>query len=361
MSIHYRKLFFLLSLSATLFIQSCDDNDPDPAKPGKDGYFVVNEGGFPNENASISYYDRATNQLTNDLFASVNGRPLGVQAQSMTIFEDKGYIMVQGSGKIEIIDADEYTSQGTITSDIENPRYFVGISSTKGYVSDWGADGITGTVKVIDLNTNAVVKTIPTGQGANRMLKVGDLVYVTNSGGYGYDNTVKVIDTSSDAVTNTIIVGDNPNSIQQDAAGNVWVSSSGMTVYNDDWTVDEENSTKGSISKIGSNNTEVLRMELPEIGYGGAGSLSISPDGETLYYISNGSIYALSTTATALPSSPLVSKAYYGLSVDPFTGNLIGTLAPNFSSAGTVEVMDDQGSVTGTYTAGIGPNGAYFK
>ena len=183
MNLNYRKFLMLLSLFTIFIIQSCSDDDPDPIKPGAEGFFIVNEGGFGNTNTSISFYNQETDQITNDLFAAVNGRPLGDQAQSMAVHEGKGYIMVQGTGKIEVIDADEYNSIATITEDIESPRYFQGVSTTKAYVSDWGADGMTGTVKVIDLAANKVTKTIATGQGANKMLKVGNFVYVTNSGG----------------------------------------------------------------------------------------------------------------------------------------------------------------------------------
>jgi YVTN family beta-propeller protein len=360
MNFNYRKLLMLLSVFAILFVQSCSD-DPEPVKPGTDGYFIMNEGGYGNGNTSISFYDRATDQMINDVFAVKNGRPLGDQAQSMTVFEGKGYIIVQGSGKIEVIDADDYSSLATITDNIESPRYFVAISSSKAYVSDWGADGVTGTVKVIDLNNNTVTKTIATGKGANRMLKVGNSVYVTNAGGFDKDNTIKVIDTGTDAVTTTITVGDNPSSIQQDNSGNFWVTSSGAVAYNDDWSIDEASSTKGSISKISSDNTETLRLELDEVIYGGPGNLSISPDGNTLYYLYNGALYSMSSSATALPSSPLASKGYYGLSVDPFNGNIIVTLAPNFSSAGSIEILDASGNLLDTHTVGIGPNGVAFK
>jgi YVTN family beta-propeller protein len=360
MNIKYRKILFVFSLFAVLFTQSCSD-DPEPIKPGTDGFFIVNEGGFGNGNASVSFYDRTTDQVTNDVFAAKNGRPLGDQAQSMTVFEGKGYILVQGSGKIEVIDADNYSSIATITEGIESPRYFVGISPAKAYVSDWGADGLTGTVKVIDLTSNAVTKTIPTGRGANRMLRLGNLLYVTNVGGYDNDNTVKVINTGSDAITATITVGDNPNSIQSDNSGNIWVAASGAMAYNEDWSIDEANSTKGTISKISPNNTEVFRLSVGEVIYGGPGNLSAAPDGETLYYTYKGAVYSMSSTATTLPTAPFISKNYYGFSVDPFNGNLIGTVAPNFSAAGSIEVLNASGTMLDTYTVGIAPNGVAFK
>lgn len=359
MNTHYRKLLVIISLFATVLIQSCSD-DPNVAKPGEEGFFILNEGGFPNENASLSFYDRETNKVTNNVFASANGRPLGIQAQSLTVFEGKAYIIVQGSSKIEVIDADDYTSIATITDEIENPRYFLGISSTKGYVSDWGADGVTGTVKVIDLSTNEVTKSIPTGQGANRMLKVNNLVYVTNNGGYGFDNTVVIINSNTDEVGETITVGDNPNGILSDADGNLWVTSSGAIAYNEDWTVNEANSTKGAVSKITSN-AEVLRLDMASVSYGGAGGLSISPDGKTIYYQFEGNIYSMSTSSTTLPTTAFATNFYYGFSVDPFTGNVIGTVAPNFSSAGSIEVLGSDGNLLETFTVGIGPNGCYFK
>ena len=361
MNFSYRKLFTLLSLFTMLFVQSCKDEEPAPVKPGADGFFIVNEGGFPNENTSISFYDRETDAVTNDVFYAVNETPLGIQAQSMEVFEGKGYIMVQGSAKIEVINTDDYTSVATITEGIESPRYFTAISSTKAYVSDWGADGVTGTVKVLDLTTHSVTKTISLGQGANHMLRKGNFVYVTNSGGWGYDNTVKVINTDTDEVTATITVGDNPNSIQQDAAGNIWVATSGAVAYNEDWSIDEESSTVGSISKISADNTEIFRLDVTGVSYGGPSNLSVSPDGKTLYYTFKDAVYSLSTSATALPTSPIVEKSYYGFAVNPFNGNLLGGVAPNFSSSGSVEVLDEDGNLLDTYTVGIAPNGFAFK
>jgi YVTN family beta-propeller protein len=361
MILNYRKFLLLLALFSTLLIQSCDDDEPDPILPGEKGFFVVNEGGFPNENTSISFYDRERDEMTNDVFFAVNERPLGIQAQSLSVFEGKAYIMVQGSKKIEVINADDYTSVTTIEEGIESPRYFLAVSATKAYVTDWGTNGTTGTVKVLDLNTHEITKTIATGQGANKMLPIGNSVYVTNAGGNGKDNTIKIIDVNTDAVTSTIIVGDNPNSILQDAAGNIWVSSSGAIAYNEDWSVDEENSTKGSISKISANNTEELRLPMPEVVYGGAGNLSISPDGKTLYYTFNGAVYSMSTSASSLPSIPLIAKSYYGFAVDPFTGSLMGMVAPNFSSGGTLEIRDASGVLLDTHTVGIGPSGVAFK
>jgi YVTN family beta-propeller protein len=355
-----KKSMALLAIVAIVFIQSCND-DPKPViQPGELGFFVVNEGGFGNGNSSVSFYDRETDIMSNDIFIARNGRALGNQAQSMTVFEGKGYIIVQGDSKIVVINADDFSSVATINEDVPSPRYFLGISTTKAYVSDWGVDGITGTIKVIDLSNYDVIKTISTGQGSNKMVKRGNFVYVVNQGGYGKDNSIEVIDTKTDAVVGEIITGDNPNSLQIDKEGNIWVATSGAKVYKSDWSIDETASTLGSITKIGTDDKVVMSLQIDKVT-SSPGNLEISPDKKTLYYTYSGAIYAINITDTTLPVAPLVNKNYYGLSVDPFNGNIIGCLAPNFSAAGSIDVYDASGNFGKSYTVGIGPNGCAFK
>jgi DNA-binding beta-propeller fold protein YncE len=340
------KVFLILLLIA---FHACS-SDPDPVIPqGSAGYFVVNEGGFGNSNTSISFFDRANNKMTNDIFASVNGRALGDQAQSMTVFEGKGYIAVQNSAKVEVINADDFKSVKTITEGIESPRYFLGISSSKGYISDWGGDGVTGTVKVIDLNSFAVTKTIPTGKGANRMLLKDGKVYVSNNGGYDVDVTVSIIDTSTDAVTGTITLNDNPNSLAFDKDGNLWVSGIGNYFDTNPW-----------IAKVGTDNKVIFTKELPEITYASA-TIAMNKAGDKFFYNYGGSVYAMSTTATELPTTNLIEKDFYGLAVDPITDEIIGTEAINFSSAGKIYIYSSDGTLNTSYEAGIAPSGVAFK
>jgi YVTN family beta-propeller protein len=364
-----RRCIFFAVIAFTLLMQSCG-SDPAPAvKPGESGFFIVNEGAFGNGNASLSFYDRKADQVVNNIFTSRNGRPLGDQAESMTVFNGKGYIVVQNSKKVEVINADDYASVATIVSttavpgndDLQSPRFFVGISSTKGYVSDWGLDGVTGTVKVVDLNTYKVTKTIATGSGANQMLKLNNLVYVANGGGYGDDNSIKIIDSNTDAITNTITVGDNPNSLQRDKDGNIWVACGGKLVYNADFTINTTSSTKGTLIKLSASNTEVLRLPVDHVTYSTVANLGISPDGATLYYTFDGSIYSMPVTATSLPTTPFKSGFFYGLAIDPFNGNVIACTAPNFSSAGRIDIYDASGNAVKNFQVGIGPNGCAFK
>lgn len=357
----FKRVLFGLLVAASSFLGACSDDDSVVPLAGQEGFFVVNEGAFLNGDASLSYFDKSTNKMINDIFLDNAGKPLGDQAQSMSVYNGRGYIVVQNSVKIEVINADDFSHLGTVTAEngVESPRYFLGIDANKAYVSDWGEDKLTGAVKVLDLTSLEVTKTIPTGKGANRMLLTGNKVYVANNGGYGYDNTVAVIDANSDELITKITVGDNPSSIQIDKNGSIWIAGSGKTVYNADYSVDEANSTPAFLAKI-VNDEVVMKLEAAGI-YEGLGNLVMNSAGDQLYFNHKGAVYKMSVEATELPTAPFIDKSFYGLSVDPSTDNLIGTEVPNFSSAGTVYRYSDTGELIDKYTAGIAPNGCAFK
>ncbi len=351
------KLAFLLS-AALLF--ACDEDDPTPqSSVGKEGFFIVNEGAWGHGNASLSYYDRESGEVTNDIFYTANNeRDLGDQAQSMTIHDDKGYIVVQNSGTIEVIDIDKFTIVATIDTDITSPRYFVGLDETKGYVSDW-EDGFSSSVKVIDLTTYEVTSTISTGSGTNEMMIVDNKLYAVNAGGWGSDKSLSVINTSTDKVEKTIELGDNPNSLEVDAQGNVWVLTSGYTAYDQNWDIDLANSTKGSLIRLNSAGEITLNLTFPE--FSSPSHLRVNYPKSTLYFNYNGGIYAMETSATELPATPLIEGYFYGLAVDPINGNIIGCEAPDFTTSGSIKIYNTAGSLQESLTVGIAPNGCTFK
>ena len=353
-----------LSLALFIFLSACKEEEPIKPIVNSEGYFIVNEGAFRGGNASLSFYDRNTKSVSNKLFFNVNGIPLGDQAQSMTAHDEKGFIVVQNSSKIEVINLNNFTLIKTITQDIVSPRYFVGSSPNKGYVSDWGKDGgISGTVKVIDLVTYRVTKTIATGQGTNRLLLHGTNLYVVNSGGTGRDSTLQIIDTNTDMITNTITLADNPNSLQLDKEENIWIATSGHTEYDPvTFNILEDKSTPGTIIKINKEGDLLLKLTYTEVGFSKSPkNLSINPAGDRLYYLYDGAIYSISISASVLSSSPFIDKDYYGLGVDPIDGTIIGCESPNFRSSGNIDIYDATGMLMETHAVGIGPNGCYFK
>jgi len=354
--------FWALFLSIQTISISCNDDDnPAPPLAGQAGYFIVNEGGFGNANTSLSYYDRQKDSVLNNVFSNTNNRPMGDQTQSMTVFDDRGFIVVQNSSKIEVIDRETFESLATIGIDegIVSPRYFLGINPTKGYVTDWGADGVSGTVKVVDLNSYQVTATIPVGAGPNSLINYNNLVYVANGGGLGSDNTVVVIDPQTDAIVQSITVGDNPSSLAVDANGNIWVAGGGKLVYDPiDFSVVEAKSTPGFIARL-ENDEVALTIPAGQISVGPA-NVNIDPTGQILYFRYKGGIYAMSTDNTSLPTTPLIDQSFYGLGVDPVSGEILTGQAPNFSSEGSFFRYSTTGNIIQSYSVGIAPNGFAF-
>ena len=360
-----KNRFFILGLIAlSAFISSCSDDDdmPSSVPVGTEGFYIVNEGAFGNGNTSISFYDRSDDAVTNDLFMKANGVTLGDQAQSIAVHNERAYIVVQNSSKIEVVKTDDFSSVATISNGVESPRYFIGVSDTKGYVSDWGADGVSGSVRVIDLTTNTVSATIQTNsQGANRMLLVGNEVFLANSGGLGRDSTITVINTTTDNVSREINLADNPDGMVQDANGDIWVTYRGYKFYDpaNNFAIDEDKSTPAYIIKISAEGEVLQRLAHSDVT-GLSTSININSAGDKIYYLFSRNIYEMSITDTSLPSSAFTSDRYYGLSVDPITDHIIGCEAPDFSSSGNIDIYNSTGTLEDTFSVGIGPNGCTY-
>ena len=356
------KQLLVASFAMVVAISACKKDDPQaeaPATPTPSAYesgvFVTNEGPFSNGTGTISYFNKTNSTTSNDIFQSKNGYPLGSIVQSMSIYNSKGYIVVNNAGKVEIVDAGTFASAGVI-SNLNNPRYFLGVNSTTGYVSEWGADGMTGAIKVVNLSTNTVTSTIATGKGAENMLKVGNKVYVACGGGFGNDSVVTVIDALTNAVTGTIDVGANPKSLQLDANGKIWVLCAGQ------WDVNYSMLEKtGSLVRINST-TDSVELSLPLASmYSQPFNLVINAAKTSLYYTFDSKVYTQSVTASTLNTTAVISRFFYGLGIDPATDYIYGADAGNFSSNGNVLRYNVSGAVIDSFAVGIGPGGFCFK
>jgi YVTN family beta-propeller protein len=345
-----KPLIFLIVLISVF--SACKKDNNNPSGKYSNGVLVTNEGVFGNGTGTVSFINRDNKTIENDIFEAVNNRPLGNVVQSLTVIGDKAYIVVNNANKIEIVNADDFEEEGAING-LDFPRFILSVGNYKAYVSQWGT--ATGEIKVIDLSTNAVTKTIATGTGAEAMLLSGSNVYVTNGGGFSYDSTVAVININSETVTTTISVGTNPNSILKDANGDIWVLCAGK--WKPDFSALE---IKGSLVKI-SNNVVTATYNFNS-DFSQPADLIINKTGNKLYYSYNGKVYTQDISAGSLQLTEFISRSFYSLGLDPVTEYLYGGDAGNFQSNGKVlRYNSSTGAVIDSFEAGIAPNGFYFR
>ncbi|MGK7391410.1 MAG: DUF5074 domain-containing protein [Candidatus Cyclobacteriaceae bacterium M2_1C_046] len=343
------NLFLLLSLSVGII--SCGDDEPVIINEFERGVFVVNEGNFGEGDGSISYFNPSTEEVKFNVFSQNNDeQPLGDVVQSMTIDGITGYIVVNNSNKIEVVNAKTMEGIGTIEN-VSLPRYMV-LHNDRGFVTEWVSFSDPGRVAVINPGDNSVTKTIQVGFGAEYLLIKDNKLYVSNS----FENTVSVIDLTSEAVIETIIVSSAPKFIKEDVNGKLWVICSGG--YNADWSPAND----GALVKIDPT-TDIVEETL-EFGANVNGKMALNPSQDRIYYSLGNAIYGFDIASASLPTTPLITNddiiGVYGLGVDPSNGNIYIADNAGFQSNGFVFRFQPDGTFIDSFEAGRGPNGFAF-
>jgi YVTN family beta-propeller protein len=343
---------FSFAIAAMLIFASCTKDDNNSVKGAfSNGFFIVNEGPFQTGTGTITFYNPDSNLVKQDIFENINGRPLGNIAQSMTIYNGKGYIVVNNAGTVEVVDAASFKSEGTITN-LKNPSQFLVIDANKAYVSDW-----IGHIAVVDLMTNTVSKTIPAGTGPDMMVKSGSYVFVANSGGLGIDSTVSVIDFLTDKVVKIIKVGESPSGIVADGNGRIWVLSKGIGFTG--WP--QPGDTPGSLVRIDPSSLAV------DFTYNFTSTdvhpekLVINKHKTMLYFLFNSGIYSFNITLSNPFPKEIFSRSFYSLGYENKTDYLYASDAKDYSSNGIVlRLSATDGSVVDSIPAGIIPRAFAF-
>jgi YVTN family beta-propeller protein len=351
----YLLLFYLLIFASCGKEDAAPEGGSEPEGYAR-GVFVSCEGSFNANNGSVSWYNADSNKIINNLFEKVNGRPAGDVIQSFALAGDYGVIVANNSQKIEVAELETFESVATI-SGFSYPRHFAYKGEGTGYLSD---GSMQGQVYKIDLKEGNVTDTIEVGMGPEQMIISGNYLFVANSGGWGYDNSVSVIDTRSGKVTQTLTVGDIPVAMVADHDNNVWVLCRGKVVYDESWTeIIEETDSK--LVRINSQamtvDTEIVTGQKGD--YFNPSWLSISPDGETLYFGEAEGLYAMSIDAPSQPSEPFIDKMFSAAGIHAETGRLFAVEVKGYSSPGLLHIYDGSNHITSMET-GIAPGGLVF-
>jgi len=349
------KLLWLFIL--TLTITSCGDDLPIDQQEVGDfsyGYFVTNEGPFSGGSGTLTFIGDDDTVIQN-AYKNVNNEDLGNIVQSMTVHNDKVYIVVNNSHKVVVANRHTLEKIAIIDGDnINNPRSMV-VVGNKGYVSNWGNSSVATDdfIAVIDLTDNTISSTIPVGEGPEDMLVVGSKIYVNLQGGYSRNNKVEVIDTTSNTVSSTITVGDVPNSLIKDSNGTVWVLCGGNPAP---WQGATFTETNGKLIKIVNDvvdtTFEFATTEHPN---------QLNINSTNLLYTLDGKVYTLDDTSTILNATAIDALDGYYYAMKAHNGMLYTTNAGDYASEGTLKIFDlSNNNVVNTFSTGIIPGSIVF-
>ncbi len=343
-----------LSLSATSCSKDDNEEEPNPIKDyitnsGDGTLFIINEGSFQTSTASLSLYNPITNQTLNEAFTYVNGMKLGDGAQSMTIADGKGWIVVNNSNVVFAVDTHTLKEKGRITG-LTSPRYFHQVNDKKAYVTqmydnriaivDPSSYTITGYIDVPNMEAS-------TGS-TEQMVAYGDYVYCNC---WSYQKSIIKIDTRTDKVVETLEVGIQPKAIALDCNKKLWVLVDGGS-----WSGNPIGYEAPTLVKIDAESFKIEQTLTFNLG-DSCSELCLNGKKDKLYWI-NGDIWEMSVTSHTLPEKSLIKSNgtyYYGLTVAPDSGDVYVADAIDYQQNGEIYRYSSAGTPLGHFSVGIIP------
>lgn len=348
------KKTFLLSAVLLLFtFISCKDNsnpvDP-PSGNTQRSVVVINEGLFSQNNSSITNYNIKDKSAENDVYSAANSNTkLGDTANDLIIVGDKGYISVDQSYKIEVVNINTFKSIGMI--DLTNygePRHLCLIDSTAGYITTYND-----IVVHFDPKTLQIIGTVDVGSKPEGIVDLGNNLFVANSG-WGVGNTVSVIDISTFKVTKEITVKVNPQTVVEDGF-NVYVISTGS--YNGDGY--------GMISEISPSSLSVTdTLSIPK----NPGKAAVASNNQLLVINGNGLVQVQTGNLKIIKETLIAGSAVnslfaviYSVTYDAKDDLIYLGNPKDFAQNGDVAIFDFSGNEKGRFDTGINPGTIVIK
>ena len=318
------------------------------------GLFICNEGNFQYGNATLSYYDPATCTVENEVFYRANAMKLGDVAQSMTIYNNRGWIVVNNSHVVFAIDLDTFREVGRITG-LTSPRYIHFLSDEKAYITQiWDNRIFIVNPKRYEIIGHIEVPGMTMEQGSTEQMVVkGKYLYVNC---WSYQNRILKIDTETDTIVAELEVGIQPTSLALDCNGKLW------TVTDGGYDGSPYGYDAPALYRIDPD-TMTIEATFPFRKGDAPSEVQLNGTGDTIYWI-NDDIWAMDVTATSLPVRPLLDSRgtiYYGLTIDPTSGDVYVADAIDYTQQGKIYRYTAHGELVDEFYVGIIPGSFCWK
>lgn len=209
-----------------LLLAACDGKEPaapDTAPDTAADAYILNEGSWGGNNASLSLLRTADGHIQNGYFAARNGCGLGDVAQDIILYGSKIYVAVTESKTLWVLNPATGLAIRRLSL-AAKPRSFAAAGGSL-YLSCYDK-----TVLRIDTATLTVTATCHlSGLQPEQMAAAGSRLYVANSwqqtanGDFLYDSTLSVVDLATFREIGKITVGHDPTRLKALGDGRIAV------------------------------------------------------------------------------------------------------------------------------------------
>lgn len=340
------RSFFQLFWAILILLPACKPpkpaDNPLPTQP-KSTILIANEGNFGWGNAAISSYDSISQTVIKDVFQPANNRPLGDVLQSLTKIGSYLWAVVNNSGKIEIIDSQNFKSINTIQS-LKSPRFLLPVNS-KAYLTDFKENAIS----IIDVNQQKIVQKIPFPGWSEQMLLYRNIIWITAP----QKKYLYLLDTLTNAIQDSILLSTGGNSLVMDSQNQIWVLCEG----------DIQGTENPVLYVINPDNKQIVKKFIFEKSTTSHPKCLATTTDKNYLYFFNKHLFRLFLSDSALPAQPIVTNnggEWYGLNVHPISGNLFISNAIDYVQPGKIEIYTPNGEFVNSFKVGVLPNGIIF-
>jgi hypothetical protein len=346
---------FLTTL-AVPFFTSCDPKELIVTSPTiSTGVFVLNEGKWKANNASLTYYDFATGFASADLFLDKNNRGLGDTGQDMIKYGSNLYIAVSTSSLVEVVNATTGLSIKSIpmvnaANEPISPRTLTAANG-KVYIVLYD-----GHVTQLDTTSLTLGNKISVGPNPDASVISNNKLYVANTGGYAAvkDSTISVINLSTFTEEKKITVNLNPGDIKADSYGDIYVVSNG-----------NYGSIPGKFQRIeaGTDKVTDINVVVKNFEIYGDNAYIYNFTYDANWQATNKTIAVYDVKSEKLVNANIVTtnidKTPYCINVDPTTKDIYLGVT-DYVNNGKMYCFDKNGAFKFTFTTGINPKKVVF-
>lgn len=351
------KGIIAMGMVAVIALTSCEKIEPapepdpvDPEEAAASGVYVLCEGLFQMNNATLTFYNYLTGDIDNNYFLTQNGRGLGDTGNDLKAYGSKLYCVVNASETVEIMELKSAKSLKQISLSGKQPRR-IAFADGYAYVCCFNGD-----VVKIDTATMEVTATAQAGSNPDGICVANGKLYVSNSGGLNYPNygnTVSVFDLATFTRIKDIPVVITPTRMAADSQGDVYVVSNG-----------NYGSVPTTFQRIDSQTDEVVQT------FDFAVTNFAICDNLCYFYHYDYSTEQCSVKVMDVMTEQIVNEHFiadgtelhtpYGIAVNPENGDVYLTDAYQYTTNGDVYCFGSNGQKKFQFETGICPNNIIF-